>query len=275
MSLSRETMLELMALADGELEGEDARRGRRSSPPRATRRGAWSRRCARPSLGAWLRRRPGRAGRGRRRHRRRGDGQARERPVATPAIEGVVRLSDARAKRSRFSRGQVAVVRRIPRAGRDDRSLHAQRPRRGPTGPRRWRAWRRRGRAERRSAALRDGDRDGPGGALSRRRAWRSTRSTRRRMTSRCSRSPARAAAQASGPTPPSVVIMIEDEPGDPMMRRTLLAARHRRRSWPAPRGSRWANPPRAPSLELTIIHATYVDGGRLDRPAPARPPAA
>jgi hypothetical protein len=108
MSLSRETMTELMALADGELDGEARERAEKlaAGNPEA-RRVVDAMRS--PVLGVWL-------------------AEAMD-PQMTAAdgiadavmgkidaarrdagIEGVVRLSDARARRSGVTRGQVAAV---------------------------------------------------------------------------------------------------------------------------------------------------------------------
>lgn len=108
MSLSRETMTELMALADGELEGEARERAEKlAAESEEARRLVEAMRA--PVLGMWLAEaldeRTAAA-----------DGIADavmsriESARRDAGIEGVVRLSDARAKRSRFSRGQVAVV---------------------------------------------------------------------------------------------------------------------------------------------------------------------
>jgi hypothetical protein len=109
MTLSRETVLELMALADGELEGEARDRAERlaveSDEARRLVEGMRT-----PLLGAWLAEmldeRSAAA-----------DGIAGavmakiERAKADAGIEGVVRLSDARARRSSgVTRGQLAVL---------------------------------------------------------------------------------------------------------------------------------------------------------------------
>jgi hypothetical protein len=108
MSLSRETMTELMALADGELEGEARDRVEKlAAENEQARRVVEAMRA--PALGVWL-------------------AEAMEERTAAAdgiadavmgkidaarkeaGIEGVVRLSDARAKRSGVTRGQVAAV---------------------------------------------------------------------------------------------------------------------------------------------------------------------
>jgi hypothetical protein len=108
MSLSRETMVELMALADGELEGEAlARAEKLAADSDEARRVVEAMRA--PALGLWLA-----EGMDVRTAAADGiadvvmakiDGARRE-----AGIEGVVRLSDSRARRSRITRGQVAVA---------------------------------------------------------------------------------------------------------------------------------------------------------------------
>jgi hypothetical protein len=108
MSLSRETMTELMALADGELDGDARERAEKlaSESPEA-RRVVDAMRS--PVLGLWLaetmdQRTPA------------ADGVADAVMAKIDAarkdagIEGVVRLSDARARRTGITRGQVAAV---------------------------------------------------------------------------------------------------------------------------------------------------------------------
>ena len=108
MSLSRETMTELMALADGELDGEARERAEKlaSESPEA-RRVVDAMRA--PVLGMWLaetmeQRTPA------------ADGIADlvmgkiDAARKDAGIEGVVRLSDARARKTGFTRGQVAAV---------------------------------------------------------------------------------------------------------------------------------------------------------------------
>jgi hypothetical protein len=109
MTLSRETVLELMALADGELEGEARTRAERLAAESDEARGVVEA-MRMPLLGAWLsetlEEKAGAA-----------DGIADavmakiDRARAEAGIEGVVRLSDHRARRSSgVTRGQLAVL---------------------------------------------------------------------------------------------------------------------------------------------------------------------
>jgi hypothetical protein len=108
MSLSRETMTELMALADGELEGEARARVEKLAAESAEARRVVDAMRA-PVLGVWL-----------------AEAMAERTSAADgiadavmgkidaarrdAGIEGVVRLSDARARRSGVTRGQVAAM---------------------------------------------------------------------------------------------------------------------------------------------------------------------
>jgi hypothetical protein len=109
MSLTRETMLELMAFADGELEGEA-----RDHAERLVARSDEARRVVEamrlPLLGVWLSATMEEKASG-------ADGVADavmskiDRARADAGIGGVVRLSDARARRSSgVTRGQLAVL---------------------------------------------------------------------------------------------------------------------------------------------------------------------
>ena len=108
MSLSRETMTELMALADGELDGEAQERAEKlaAGSPEAQRVVDAMRS---PALGVWL-------AEGMDARTAAADGIA-DAVMATidaarrdAGIEGVVRLSGARARRSGITRGQVAAM---------------------------------------------------------------------------------------------------------------------------------------------------------------------
>jgi len=108
MSLSRETMTELMALADGELEGAARERAEKlAAESDEARRVVDAMRA--PALGVWL-------GVAMDERTAAADGIADAVMAKIDAarrnagIEGVVRLSDARARRSGFTRGQVAAV---------------------------------------------------------------------------------------------------------------------------------------------------------------------
>jgi hypothetical protein len=110
MSLSHETMLELMALADGELEGEARDRAEKLAAESEEARGVVEAMRA-PLLGAWL-------GETLREQAGAADGVADavmakiERARAEAGIAGVVRLSEVRARRSAsgVTRGQLAVL---------------------------------------------------------------------------------------------------------------------------------------------------------------------
>jgi hypothetical protein len=108
MSLSLETMTELMALADGELEGEARERAEKlASESEEARRVVDAMRA--PVLGAWL-------AEGMEERTAAADGIADAVIAKIDAarrdagIAGVVRLSDARARRSGVTRGQIAAV---------------------------------------------------------------------------------------------------------------------------------------------------------------------
>jgi len=108
MSLSRETMTELMALADGELDGEARERAEKlaAESPEA-RRVVDAMRS--PALGVWL-------AEGMDERTAAADGIADAVMAKIDAarrdagIEGVVRLSGARPRRSGITRGQVAAM---------------------------------------------------------------------------------------------------------------------------------------------------------------------
>jgi hypothetical protein len=108
MSLSRETMTELMALADGELDGEARERAEKlaAESPEA-RRVVDAMRS--PALGVWL-------AEGMDERTAAADGIADavmakiEAARRDAGIEGVVRLSGARPRRSGITRGQVAAM---------------------------------------------------------------------------------------------------------------------------------------------------------------------
>ena len=108
MSLSRETMTELMALADGELEGDArARAEKLAAESDEARRVVEAMRS--PALGMWL-------AEAMEERMTAADGIADavmakiDGARRDAGIEGVVRLSDARARRSGITRGQVAVA---------------------------------------------------------------------------------------------------------------------------------------------------------------------
>ncbi len=108
MSLSPETMTELMALADGELDGEARERAEKlaAESPEAQRVVDAMRS---PALGVWL-------AEGMDARTAAADGIADtvmakiEAARRDAGIEGVVRLSGARARRSGITRGQVAAM---------------------------------------------------------------------------------------------------------------------------------------------------------------------
>ena len=212
MSLSHETVLELMSLADGELEGDDQERVEQlvASSDEARRVVEAMRRG---DVGTWLAtsmdERAGKAGADG--DRRRGDGRGRE--GRQRAVEGQ-RLERGRRRRVDGGRGRggprvsrspcrpwprrlalAAAVALYVRAGGD------QHRRPCPRGERR--AFRRStSRCPRRRVAQAE-----PSGGS------RSTRSTRRRAGSRSSRSRwARRRRRSRGPS--SVVVWVDDDPG-------------------------------------------------------------
>jgi hypothetical protein len=108
MSLSRETMTELMAFADGELDGEALERVEKlAAENQEARRLVDAMRS--PALGMWL-------AEGMEERTAAADGIADAVMAKIDAarrdagIEGVVRLSDRRARRSGITRGQVAAM---------------------------------------------------------------------------------------------------------------------------------------------------------------------
>jgi hypothetical protein len=108
MSLSRETMTELMAFADGELDGEARERVEKLAAESHEARQVIDAMRA-PALGFWL-------AEAMEERTAAADGIADavmgkiETARRDAGIKGVVRLSDPRARRSRVTRGQVAAV---------------------------------------------------------------------------------------------------------------------------------------------------------------------